>query len=203
MQVEEAGTPAPSVRWITIGERVAGLLAEAGPEIAARLHAPHSVEEINRLIEDLVVLLEGLRSEEELSRILLFYNHHHIGAVFRPSMVHLYPLSERWLTSVGERPWSSTCLPTFRGGWRSLFSALVREQLFVTLSRAAAESQASEYASRLSAMQEAKRQIDESLDALRGLFGQRRKQEITEELLDLLAGYSALVDTPDGVDVGP
>jgi F-type H+-transporting ATPase subunit gamma len=194
----ETDAPASSVHWVTVGERVGVLLDEAGQEISSRLNAPHSVDEINHLTEDLVVVLEQLRSAQDLGRIVLFYNHHHIGAVFRPSMVHLYPLNESWLRSVADRPWDSRCLPTFRGTWSSLFSEIVREHLFVTVFRAAAESQASEYASRLNAMQEAKRQIDESLDALRGRFGQRRKQEITEELLDLLSGYSAIMDPPDG-----
>ena len=192
-----AGKP---VSWVAVGERVGSLLDEAGQEVVGHLPAPHSVEEITSLTDELVVLLEELRETLGWARILLFYSHHHAGSVCRPSAVQLYPLSAEWLGAVESkrRSWDSRCLPVFRTPWATLFSEVVREQLFVTLFRAAAESLASEYASRLMAMQGAERQIEETLGRLRGEHSQRLKEDVTEELLDLIAGYRALVERRDG-----
>jgi F-type H+-transporting ATPase subunit gamma len=82
--------------------------------------------------------------------------------------------------------------PAFASDWDALFSAVVRQHLFVTLHRAVAESLAAENASRLAAMHAAERNIDERLDALRGQFHLQRQTAITTELLDIVSGYEAL-----------
>jgi F-type H+-transporting ATPase subunit gamma len=72
-----------------------------------------------------------------------------------------------------------------------LFSALVRQHLFVTLYRAVAESLASENASRLAAMRGAERNIGERIAELGSLYQQQRQTMITEELLDIASGFEA------------
>ena len=74
----------------------------------------------------------------------------------------------------------------------ALFSALVREHLFVSIFRAAAESTASEHATRLASMQAAERNIQEHLQEMTGAFRRQRQQAITEELLDVVAGFETL-----------
>ena len=73
-----------------------------------------------------------------------------------------------------------------------LFSALVRQYLFVACFRAFAESAASEHATRVETMQAAKRSIDEKLEAVRAEFRRRRQEAFTAELLDIVFGYEAL-----------
>jgi F-type H+-transporting ATPase subunit gamma len=82
--------------------------------------------------------------------------------------------------------------PTFASDWDVLFSAVVRQRLFVTLHRAVAASLAAENASRLAAMHAAQRNIEERLDALHGQFHLQRQTSITTELLDIVSGYEAL-----------
>lgn len=107
-------------------------------------------------------------------------------------MIHLLPLNLEWLRGLEERPWPTRVIPTFRTPWRALFAEGVREHLFVSLFAAAATSQASENASRLAAMEAAQRRIEERLEELRGRFNQQRKQQITEELMDLVTGFLSL-----------
>jgi F-type H+-transporting ATPase subunit gamma len=85
-------------------------------------------------------------------------------------------------------------LPAFAMDPDHLFSALVRQYLFVSLYRALAESMASENASRLAAMQSAERNIGDRLDDLTRQFHQQRQTAITSELLDIAAGFEALTD---------
>ncbi|MFP3870922.1 MAG: F0F1 ATP synthase subunit gamma, partial [Syntrophobacteria bacterium] len=83
-------------------------------------------------------------------------------------------------------------LPMYTMAWDPLFSALIREYLFISLFRAFAESLASENASRLASMQGAEKNIEERLGELRTRFHQQRQMSITEELLDIVAGFEAL-----------
>ena len=66
----------------------------------------------------------------------------------------------------------------------------------MTLYQAAAESLASEHASRLASMQTAERNIRERLEELMRELRQMRQRLITEELLDLVAGYEVLEGKP-------
>jgi F-type H+-transporting ATPase subunit gamma len=95
---------------------------------------------------------------------------------------------------VQQQAWPSQTLPTFTMDRERLFSALIRQYLFISLYQALAESLASEHASRLAAMQYADRNIRERLEELRAQFRQQRQLAITTELLDIVAGFEALTE---------
>ena len=79
----------------------------------------------------------------------------------------------------------------------ALFAALVRQHLFMGLFHTGAESAASEHATRLAAMQAAERNIEDHLTEMNTAFRRLRQASITEELLDVVAGFEAL-STADG-----
>jgi F-type H+-transporting ATPase subunit gamma len=106
-------------------------------------------------------------------------------------MRQLLPLSEERMRNLAARPWPSRRLPTFTLPAERLWPAIVREYLFSSVYRAAAESLASEHASRLASMQAAERNIEERLEEQQAEFRRRRQEAITEELLDLVSGFEA------------
>jgi F-type H+-transporting ATPase subunit gamma len=75
---------------------------------------------------------------------------------------------------------------------------LIREYFFASLYRAFAESLASENASRLSSMQAAEKNIEDRLDQLNTEYHHLRQSSITEELLDVVAGYEVLTADQSG-----
>ena len=79
-----------------------------------------------------------------------------------------------------------------------LFPAVIRQYLFSAVYRAAAESLASEHASRLASMQAAVRNIEEHLEELRGEFRHLRQATITEEMLDIVTGFEESRNVPTG-----
>ena len=106
--------------------------------------------------------------------------------------MHLLPLDSEWLARLEAEPWPTKVLPWLTMDWDELFSALVREYLFVSLYRAYAESLASENASRLASMQGAERNVEDHLRGLRAQFHHQRQAGITAELLDITSGFEAL-----------
>ncbi|MDX1645812.1 MAG: FoF1 ATP synthase subunit gamma [Longimicrobiales bacterium] len=193
--------PEPGMRTVlAVGSRVAAQLESQGQPVAVRLPAPDSVEALTPTVQELLVAIQEMRAERRLERFHLFYNHYHHGATYRPHRVHLLPLNVEWLGGLEERSWPTPVIPTFRTPWHELFSALVREHLFVTLYAATALSQASENASRLASMEAAERRIEERLAELEGRFNQQRQERITGEILDLLTGYLAAMEDGAGED---
>ena len=177
---------------LAVGERVKGRLEDAGQPVTDYFSLPSSVTGITPHVQDLLVELERWQSEKELHHVFLFYSLHQTGASYRSHHVHLLPVDEAWLGRLREKPWPTRTLPTYTLGWDSLFSALIREYLFISLFRAFAESLASENASRLASMQAAEKNIEEQLSELRKQFHQMRQRAITEELLDIVSGFEAL-----------
>jgi F-type H+-transporting ATPase subunit gamma len=176
---------------LAVGARVAGRLEEAGQPVEETFSVPGSASGITPLIQELLLVLETWPGRH-IGQVVLYFSEHLSGASYRPRPFLLLPINEEWLERVRARRWPSRCLPLFNMGWDPLFSRLIRQYLFVSLYRAFAESLASENASRLSAMQGAERNVEEMLSQLQARFNRRRQMSITEELLDIVAGYEAL-----------
>lgn len=181
-----------SMLLLAIGEYVGGPLERHRRLPDAHAAAPESVEGITRRVEDLLVRIEAWQREEDIDRLLLFYNERTTGSGYDVRVRQLLPLDHEWLRGLREAPWPTNMLPGFRTEWEELFSALVREYLFVSLHRAFAESLASEHSSRLAAMQRAEKNVEERLHALNQRFHRRRQTAVTEEVLDIMAGFEAL-----------
>ncbi len=177
---------------MAVGERMMSLLEDAGQPVEAVSPVPSSVAGITPRVQDALMTIEAWNRERGLDQIYLFYGTETSGATTQPHMVHLLPLDQEWLLNLKTQSWPSRVLPYFTMDWDSLFSSLIHEYLFISLFRAFAESLASENASRLASMQGAERNIEEMLTELHGNFQQQRQMAITEELLDIVAGFEAL-----------
>lgn len=179
-------------RILVVGTRIVPVLDEAEIETDDTLAPPSSAGHILALVQDALVRVQRWRAEEDVDAIHLVYNESRGGPQYEPVTEPLYPLDVEWLRGLARKDWPSRGWPIRGLPWRRLFSLLVRELLFVSLYRAAAQSLASENASRLASMQAAERNIDGRLGELDARFRLRRQSEITEELLDIVGGFEAL-----------
>jgi F-type H+-transporting ATPase subunit gamma len=176
---------------LTVGARVVGRLEDAGWAVGERFPLPGTVSGVTSAVQNVLLRIDQLRFQGGIDRFLLV--HHRPGAAgSHPHRQQLLPVDREWLASLARRPWPSRSVPTFAMDWRPLFSALVREHLFVALYRAFAESLATENASRLASMQAAEKNIQSHLSGLTGQYHRGRQQTITEELLDIVAGFETL-----------
>ncbi len=177
---------------VAVGARVASRLEEEGEQLESRFAVPGSVSGITSRVQELLLKIEAWQCPGGIDRIMLFHHQPVSGAVYRPQAVPLLPIDMEWLRSLGQKPWPSRILPTFTMARPRLVYALLGQYLFVSLYRAFAESLASENAARLAAMQVAENNIDNRLKELQLRYNQLRQSTITEELLDIVAGFEAL-----------
>lgn len=182
---------------LAVGRRVSDRLAQSGRRPVAAIPVPGSLAGITPIVQDLLARIEAWREERGVEQILLFYNSQIHGASYRPTALQLLPLDLAWLAQLEAREWPSRGLPTFFLEWETLFATLIREYFFVSLYRAFAESLASENASRLASMQAAEKNIEERMDQLTAQYHHLRQSSITEELLDVIAGYEVLTKGPE------
>lgn len=180
---------------LTVGARVVGRMEDGGCVVRAQFRQPSTVSGITPAVQDLLLLIERMRFADGIEKFQLIH-HRPDAAGHRPEALRLLPVDQDWLQELAERPWDSRSLPVHMMDWHELLAALIREHLFIALYRAFAESMATENASRLASMQAAEKNIQDHLSALGQRYHRRRQQEITEELLDIVAGFETLAKEP-------
>jgi len=187
-ELDAAGTRS---RCLVVGARAEARLAALGDTVDQRLSPPGSVIGLAALAQAVLVQVDAWGAVEGTGRVLLIHHRRTGEALAVPHMRQLLPLSPERLRNLAGRPWPSRRLPTFTMDAGRLFAAVIRQYLSSSVYRAAAESLASEHASRLASMQAAERSIEEHLGEQQAQFRRRRQGTITEELLDILTGFEA------------
>jgi F-type H+-transporting ATPase subunit gamma len=181
--------------FIVVGVKAADILSDTGENVLEILTQPGSTASITAMVQDITLLLEDWRFKRSVDNMVLFYNEYLSGAIYRPRTLKLLPVDKVWLTDLQKQKWDSRTLPTFNMDWERIFRSMIREYLFVSVYRAFANSLASENASRLAAMQNAEKNIEERLEELHVQFHRQRQMTITEELLDIVAGFEVLKES--------
>lgn len=190
--LDAGGPDLGRVRLYAVGARVASRLREAGLVPEGETTLPVSTSLVSSLVQDLLVLIDGWRSDGDLDGVSLYHNRPLGSSATRPHRTVLLPVTER-LEALRVEPWPTRALPMLTMQRPALISALTRQHLFVTLHRALVFSLMAEHTSRLLAMQAAERNIDERLDALTSHYQTERQTMITAELLDIVSGTEALI----------
>ena len=177
---------------VAVGARLVGRLEDGGQPVEEAFSLPGSLTAINPLVQELLAKMQLWMSDETINAVWLFYNHHERGSAFYPHCMPLFPLDRAWLGRLKAQKWPTKMLPQHTMEGSQLFSALVRQYIYVSVFRALAESLAAENAARLAAMQAAEKNIEERLSGLHAEFHRERQMSITEELLDIVGGFEAL-----------
>ena len=178
--------------FIVIGVKASDILVDIGQNVFEVLATPGSTAGITAMVQDITLLLENWRFNRAIENMYLFYNEYVSGATYRPRTLKLLPVDKTWLKGLQKQKWESRTLPLFTMTWSRIFRSMIGEYLFVSVYRAFANSLASENASRLAAMQNAEKNIEERLEELDVQFHRQRQMTITEELLDIVAGFEVL-----------
>jgi F-type H+-transporting ATPase subunit gamma len=191
-RLRELGATGTRRRCLAVGARTEARLAALGEAVDERLLLPGSVSGLAALAHAVLVQIDVWGAVDGLGRVLLIHQRRTGEAVAVPHLRQLLPLSPERLRTLAARRWPSRRRPMFTMDAERLLPAVIRQYLFSSVYRAAAESLASEHASRLASMQAAERSIEEHLEEQRADFRRRRQETITEELLDIVTGFEAL-----------
>ena len=189
--MDKMHVPGEDRSLIAVGRHVRSKLEHEGLPISHRLRMPTSIAGLRPAVQQLMVRLDAWRAQEQVERIVLFFNAPTSGTGYDPEGVQLIPVNLNWLQHLQEESWQSNSLPMFDMPWEALFADLIQEYLYAAVYRAFAASLAAENASRLSSMEAAERNIEERLGELEQHYHQVRQRSITAELLDIIAGAEA------------
>lgn len=164
---------------------------------------PASADGLGRLARRLLVALDRIIAQGDGTMVEMFYNQRAAVVSHRPIVRQLLPVDSSFLRDLSCRRWDSRVLPTYSMNPEGLFSALIRQHLFVSIFLAAAESLAAESTARLARMQQAERAIDDRLEELASGYRNARQTQITDELMDVIAGFEAMSRQPMSEIIDP
>lgn len=176
---------------LAVGSRVARALEDRGIPVAAVRSSPSSVGALAHGVQGLLLELDDWRRAGVLDVLVLVHHHPEEGAVWRPSARQVLPLDPAWLKELKRRRWPARGLPGCVDG---LLPDLLRQHLYLALYRAQGQALAAENAARLLAMGAAERNLDDRLEELHRDYHRERHNVITEELLEVVAGFEVLKD---------
>jgi F-type H+-transporting ATPase subunit gamma len=138
-----------------------------------------------RIAEDIV---ENYLNES-IDEVFIIYNQFRTVMNQEVTVQKLMPLSAPENTEETE---DASTLYTFEPSQKEILNQLLPKNVEVQIYRALLESQASEEAARMTAMENATQNADEMIDSLTLQFNKARQASITGELMDIVGGVEAL-----------
>ena len=184
------------VFYFTVGEQIVNRLFSNGIQSNHHFELPSSVMAITDAVLSVLSEIEEYQNKHHVEDVLLVFNQPKKGASYQPTVEVLFPVDLNMLSKKGKK-WKSNSIPTYRVDAHELLSSLLQQYFFILLYRTFANSLAAENSARLVAMQQAEKNIAELLSDLNIQYQQARQSEITDELLDIIAGFKSL--RKDGV----
>ncbi len=128
--------------------------------------------------------------DETFDEVILIYNEFRSALVQKVSVVKLLPLSPVGAKK-SEQPEISTDF-LYEPSEQAIFNILLPKNLEVQVFRALLESQASEEAARMTAMENATKAANDMISSLTLQYNKARQASITKELMDIVGGVEAL-----------
>lgn len=190
------------LRTIVVGRRISARLQASRMPVHETYAAPAGVQSLSRTAQDVLLQLNRWQERDGLRSAHILHNVRTENVLAQPVSLQLLPIDVEMLDQLAVQPWPSRSIPQRGVPIQTLFSDLVRQRLFITVFRAGAESLASEQASRLASMQDAQRSIQERLETMEALYSRKRQESITNELLDVVAGFEATRTPEEHSDEG-
>ncbi len=140
-----------------------------------------------RVAEDLITSYV----QEELDEVFLVYSRFVNLAVQRPALEGLLPFVPAEAAKEGESAGSAVDY-LYEPEPHILLEAILPEQIRVQVYHALLETNTSEQAARMTAMDNATRNCKEMIDRLTLVYNKARQASITKELMDIVGGAEAL-----------
>ncbi len=202
--LKQNGIDIKDVDFIVGGKSLSSKILSMGYDINTLFTMPSSVKTMITVAKRIVLKLWEIQSKQQHGdrdfsfsnrqlKVYIFYNSKNEKSAINQNMVKLLPIDSDFLKKLSERKWPTKNIPIYAPkSRRTLFSRFMQQLLFANIYKAVAQSLAAEHFTRMISMQNAEKNIDEHLELMNLEYQQRRQTEITNELLDVVAGAEVL-----------
>jgi F-type H+-transporting ATPase subunit gamma len=181
------------VRWVGVGRRGVGSLRFRRLDLAGEFTG-FTQEPRYADAQAIAHRLAELYTNEEVDRVVVVYNQFESPLVQRVTVQDVLPLSADLLETEEEERQQDALQGDFifEPEPEQILERLLPVYLETVLYRALLESAASEHGARMTAMRNASKNAGELIDSLTLAMNRARQAEITQEILEVVAGADAL-----------
>jgi F-type H+-transporting ATPase subunit gamma len=181
------------VRWVGVGRKGVGSLRFRRFDLAGEF-AGFTDQPVYADAQAIAHRVAELYTDEEVDRVTIVYNAFESALVQRVTVRDVLPLSEDLLeTDEAEREQDALQGDfIFEPEPEEILARLLPVYLETEVYRALLESAASEHGARMTAMRNASKNAGELIDDLTLSMNRARQAEITQEILEVVAGADAL-----------
>jgi F-type H+-transporting ATPase subunit gamma len=190
----EARAAGQDVRWLAVGKKGRSTLnfrrydvSQAWVDLTDRPTYPHA--------EAIAHAVAALITEREVDRVLMVYNRYISPLNQRVEVEEILPIPRTTLEEDEDRSAYEVALEgdfIYEPEPDLILERLLPTYLETTIFRALLESAASEHGARMTAMRNASKNAGELIDRLTLEMNRARQAEITQEILEVVAGADAL-----------
>ena len=190
----EARAEGQTPRWVVVGKKGRSSLrfrrydvAEAWVDFTDRPEYSDAAAIANKLAE--------LYTEREVDRVVIVYNHYESALTQRVVVEEVLPIPRSALEDEEEKTAYEIALEgdfIYEPEPEEILTRLLPTYLETSIYRALLESAASEHGARMTAMRNASKNAGELIDRLTLDMNRARQAEITQEILEVVAGADAL-----------
>lgn len=194
-QIEKKSLQASGIEtefWVA-GDRIRSGLDDAGLPPSLTFHIPSTLGGIHSVVAEFVEHIAIWKYKRGVTRFSTVFNTPIGMQRYIPHRERILPLDQEWTDKRTNEAWPERCRPQFFIPTKQLLGGLFEQHLFVSLYGALARSLAAENTARLMAMQAAEKNIMDMRDTQEAKFRELRQSAITEELLDIVSGFEALI----------
>ena len=190
--VNDSDLRLPDTLFIGVGKRVIGLLASRKVNLFAKYAISNSIKTVNSLAGTLIVKIYEAIQKERVSSVIVYYHKREPAGTTSLEKIKLLPSDKSVYERLRQKKWDTNNVPLITMPPQKLFEALVKEYLMIELCSMLTYSLSAEHHTRMINMQNAEKNIEESLEKLNLEYQQKRQDAITEELIDVVSGAQAL-----------
>ena len=190
--LRKIGISPQKVLFIVIGKRLNMLVSQQKWPMYAQYGISNSVKIVNTLAENIILHIDQAMTREKVTHVMVFTNRRIKNQPVKVEKRQVLPFNTQALKNLKNKPWPTNNIPLITLPTAQMFSALVREMMLIFLSDVLNGSLAAEHWTRMTNMQNAEKNIDDNLEELDKQYQQKRQEQITEELIDVVSGASAL-----------
>lgn len=175
---------------IVVGERLSMLLSNTKLKIFKTIPVPNSIENISNTIYELLSIIEEEIENKTINKVFLYYTANDDTMNGTLTKNRLIPIDKKILENAQKKVWPTNNIPYWQVDTKTLIVDLLKQYIFVSLNDALVNSIASEQKNRLLTLQNAENNINDLIRSKNLEYNQKRQSTITNELLDVVTGYS-------------
>jgi F-type H+-transporting ATPase subunit gamma len=179
------------VVWYVVGRKGRGTLRFRGIDVSRDWTGFTDQPRYADADEIAEQLADGYR-DEEFDLVLLVYNHFESALTQRVQVDQLLPIPEGRLADLSPRERAQEGVLLFEPDAEDMLDQLLRDSLAIAIYRALLESAASKHGAQMTAMGNASKNASGLIDTYTLAMNRARQAEITQEILEVVAGAEAL-----------